>query len=272
MTSSAPFVRTETILDRILAHKWQELNRRRADLPLSQIRAEAESIRPIYDFEATLRETSLIAIIAECKRASPSAGTISEDFDAVRLAKDYQTNGASAISVLTDSKFFGGSIADLQAVREEASLPILRKDFLFDIYQLYESRVAGADAILLIVAALEEGQLRDLLAASNELSFSALVEVHDEEELELALRCGASLVGINNRNLKTFQTDLSTTTRLAPLVPPEVTLVAESGIRSADDVETMAAAGAQAVLVGESLVRSPDLKRTLRSFASVPRQ
>ena len=216
--------------------------------------------------------TDNIAVIAECKRASPSAGIINEDFDPVDLAQRYEACGAAAISVLTDAKFFSGSLEDLRAVRGAVSLPLLRKDFLFDPYQLYEARAAGADAILLIVTALEEGQLRDLLAEARELSLAALVEVHDEWELERALRCGASLIGINNRDLRTFQTDLMTTTKLAPLMPSEITLVAESGIRSVADVSAMAAAGAQAVLIGETLVRAVDLRETLGALASVPRR
>ena len=272
MTAPAPFLRTETILDRILSHKMAELTERQAKLPLAQIRAEAEAAAPTRAFEDGLKATDNIAIIAECKRASPSAGIISENFDPVDLALRYEAYGAAAVSVLTDTKFFGGSLEDLRAVRRAVTLPLLRKDFLFDPYQLYEARAAGADAILLIVAALEEEALRDLLAEAREFSLAALVEVHDEMELERALRCGASLIGINNRDLRTFQTDLRTTMVLAPLIPSEIALVAESGIRSAADVSMMAAAGAQAVLVGESLVRTADLRETLGAFASVPRQ
>ena len=272
MTAPAPFLRTETILDRILTHKMAELAERRTRHSLAQIRAEAEAAAPTRAFEECLMATDNIAVIAECKRASPSAGIINEDFDPVDLAQRYEACGAAAISILTDAKFFGGSLEDLLAVRGAVSLPLLRKDFLFDPYQLYEARAAGADAILLIVAALEKGQLRDLLAEARELSLAALIEVHDETELERALRCGASLIGINNRDLRTFQTDLMTTTKLAPLMPSNITLVAESGIRSVADVSAMATAGAQAVLIGETLVRAADLRETLGALASVPRR
>ena len=272
MTAPAPFLRTETILDRILTHKMAELAERRTRHSLAQIRAEAEAAALTRAFEECLMATDNIAVIAECKRASPSAGIINEDFDPVDLAQRYEACGAAAISILTDAKFFGGSLEDLLAVRGAVSLPLLRKDFLFDPYQLYEARAAGADAILLIVAALEEGQLRDLLAEARELSLAALIEVHDETELERALQCEASLIGINNRDLRTFQTDLMTTTKLAPLMPSNITLVAESGIRSVADVSAMAAAGAQAVLIGETLVRAADLCETLGALASVPRR
>lgn len=272
MNSNVPFVRTETILDRIMSHKWEELQHVKARYPMSQIRAKAESMKSIQDFEAKLRNSHNVAIIAECKRSSPSAGTFKQDFDAVQLAQRYQEYGASAVSVLTDTKFFGGSLSDLEEVSKRVSLPLLRKDFIFDPYQLYEARLAGADAILLIVSALQTELFRDLLCISKELQFSSLVEVHDEYEMEQALLCGATLIGINNRDLKTFKTDLAITLKLAPLVPPEVTLVAESGIRDVNDVYSMATVGAHAVLVGETLVRSSNLNETLQSLSSVPRQ
>lgn len=272
MNPNAPFVRTETILDRIMSHKWEELQQIKARNPMSQIRAKAESMKSIQDFEAKLRNSQNVAIIAECKRSSPSAGTIKQDFDALQLAYWYQEYGAAAVSVLTDTKFFGGSLSDLEEVSRRVSLPLLRKDFIFDPYQLYEARIAGADAILLIVSALETELFRDLLRISKDLQFSSLVEVHNEYEMEQALLCGATLIGINNRDLKTFKTDLAITLKLAPLVPPEVTLVAESGIRNVDDVYSMAKVGAHAVLVGETLVRSSNLSETLQSFSSVPRQ
>lgn len=266
-----PFLQTDSILDRILAHKWEELQQKRSQAPLREIRAAAESLPPSRDFVGQLQKSECVAIIAECKRASPSAGTIQPDFDAVQLAQKYQALGATAVSVLTDREFFGGSLSDLQKVRKKIALPLLRKDFIFDPYQLYESRLSGADAILLIVAALERELLQDLLQLTSELHCTALVEVHEESELELALRCGTRLIGINNRDLRSFQTDLNTSIRLAPLIPEHTTWVAESGIRRKQDVEAMAAAGADAVLVGESLVRSTNLPELLPSFASVPR-
>lgn len=271
MTAPAPFLRTETILDRILTHKASELAAQQQHEPIHHLRAEAEAAPPPLDFLRHLRQGQHLAIIAECKRASPSAGVIRADIDPATLALRYQTGGASAISVLTDGEFFQGSLADLRAVRAAISLPILRKDFLIDPYQLYQARAAGADAILLIVAALADEPLRDLLLLAGELALAPLVEIHDERELERALRCGASLIGINNRDLRTFTTDLMTTTRLARLLPPGITLVAESGIRERADIAAMARAGAHAVLVGETLMRAPNLAETLGEFASVPR-
>ncbi|MCY3836451.1 MAG: indole-3-glycerol phosphate synthase TrpC [Anaerolineaceae bacterium] len=271
MSTRSPFLQTDSILDRILAHKWEELQERRSQVPLHEIRAAAENAPPTRDFVGPLQRTACVAIIAECKRASPSAGTIQQDFDAVQLAQQYHVHGATAVSVLTDREFFGGALSDLQAVRKQVPLPLLRKDFIFDPYQLYESRLSGADAILLIVSAFERERLQDLLQLTRELRCAALVEVHDEAELALAHRCGARLIGINNRDLKSFQTELATSIRLAALVPEDVTWVAESGIRTKKDVEAMAAAGADAVLVGEALVRATDLPVLLPSLASVPR-
>ena len=271
MISNVPFVRTESFLDRIMSHKWEELQQVKARNPMNQIRAKAESMKSIQDFEANLRNSPNVAIIAECKRSSPSAGTFKQDFDAVQLAQSYQEFGASAVSVLTDAKFFGGSLSDLEEVSRCVSIPLLRKDFIFDPYQLYEARLAGADAILLIISAIETERFRELLSLSKDLQFSSLVEVHNEYEMEQALLCGATLIGINNRDLKTFKTDLAITLKLAPQVPPEITLVAESGIRNVDDVYSMATVGAHAVLVGETLVRSSNLSETMQSLSSVPR-
>ena len=265
------FQRTETILDRILERKTLELAKQQQQQPLAHIRSAAENSDLPRPFEQTLRSGKNIAIIAECKRKSPSAGTLHPDFDPLHLASHYERGGVAAISVLTDSEFFGGSLADLQAVKANTALPILRKDFLFDPYQLFEARASGADAVLLIVAALEEDHLKDLLTLSRELSLAALVEVHDETELQSAQKVGATLIGINNRDLRNFQTDLTTTIRLAPLASPATTLVAESGIRNAEDVMIMAKAGADAILVGEALMRASDLPKKLAELTSVSR-
>ncbi len=266
------FVNTDTILDRILERKLEELAERRARAPLATMRARAEaSDYPTRDFAAALRG-DCIALIAEVKRASPSKGLLTRDFAPVLLAGAYAANGAAAVSVLTDEDFFRGSLRYLSAIRRAVALPSLRKDFIIDAYQVYAGRAAGADAILLIVAALDDAQLRDLHALIQELGMAALVEVHNEHELERALRLGAPLIGINNRDLKTFHVDLRTTERLAKLVGDAATLVAESGIFTNSHVRTMAEAGADAVLVGESLIRAPDLASLTRELSSVKRQ
>lgn len=266
-----PFVSTDTILDRILERKLEELAERRAELPLLALRRRAEAgDYPARDFAAALRGDR-ISLIAEVKRASPSKGSLTRDFAPVLLAASYAENGARAVSVLTDEDFFCGSLRYLTAIRRAVSPPILRKDFIIDPYQVYEGRAAGADAILLIVAALDDAQLRDLHALTLALDMAALVEVHNEVEMERALRMGARLIGINNRDLKTFQVDLNTSARLAKLVGDDVLMVAESGIFTSTHVRAMAAAGADAVLVGESLIRAPDLVSLARELSGVER-
>ena len=265
------FVSTDTILDRILERKLEELDQRRAQVSLAEMRRRAEaSDYPTRDFAAALRGDR-IALIAEVKRASPSKGTLTSDFAPVLLAGAYAYNGASAVSVLTDEDFFRGSLHYLTAIRQAGALPILRKDFIIAPYQVYEGRAAGADATLLIVAALDDAQLRDLHALTLALDMAALVEVHNEREMERALRLGATLIGINNRDLKTFHVDLQTTSRLAKLVGDDALLVAESGIFNASHVRTMADSGAAAILVGESLIRAPDLVSLARELSSVER-
>ncbi|MCY4466589.1 MAG: indole-3-glycerol phosphate synthase TrpC [Chloroflexi bacterium] len=265
------FVSTGAILDRILERKLEELAERRAQVPLPEMRRRAEaSDYPARDFAAALRG-DCIALIAEVKRASPSKGLLTSDFAPVLLAGAYAYNGASAISVLTDEDFFRGSLHYLNAIRAAVAPPILRKDFIIDPYQVYEGRAAGADAILLIVAALDDAQLRDLHALTRALDMAALVEVHNELEMERALHLGATLVGINNRDLKTFHVDLHSTARLAKLVGKDALLVAESGIFNRCHVRAMAEAGADAILVGESLITASDLVSLARELSSVER-
>ena len=264
-----------TILDEIFAHKRDELAGRKQARPLAAVRAAAEQTAPPLDFVAGLRRNGGMAVygacpalIAEIKHASPSRGILAPDFDAPRLARIYIDNGAAAISVLTDEHYFKGQLDYLRQVASlSPRLPLLRKDFLYDPYQLYEARSAGADAVLLIAAALEPGLLRDLHALAIELGMAPLVEVHDREELQIALACDPILVGINNRDLRDFSVSLETTLRLKQHVPPQVCLVAESGIHTPQDVERLAAAGVDAILVGEALVTARDIAGKVRSLA-----
>ena len=269
MTSA--FVATDTVLDKILARKVEELDEQRRSTTLAEIRRRAEAApHQPYDMIEALRG-DCVALIAEVKCASPSKGLLSTDFAPVMIAATYANNGASAISVLTDQDFFSGSLDYLRAVRRAVDLPLLRKDFTIDSYQVYEGRAAGADAILLIVAALSDAQLHDLYALTIALGMAPLVEVHNEWEMERALRLGAKLIGINNRDLKTFKVDLNTTARLARMVDEDVLLVAESGISSAADAREMGRLGAQAILVGESLIKAPDMVSLTRELSSQPR-
>ncbi len=260
------FVKTDTILDKILAQKLNELGDN-----LAEVARRAREAAPARDFAGALRRET-VALIAEVKHASPSKGILIENFDPVALGTTYAANGAAAISVLTDEQFFKGSLAHLSSVRAAVSIPVLRKDFIIDPYQVYEARAAGADAALLIVAALEDAQLADLHALIRELGMAALVEVHNEAELERALKLKAELIGVNNRDLKTFHEDLGTTARVAALVPENVTLVAESAIRSAADVHKMGELGAHAVLVGEGLVKAGSIAEQVQLFSSQPRR
>jgi len=270
------YIKTDTILDKILAHKRQEITESMQQegysdgFPswLAQVEHDAAEADPPRDFIGALNKDT-VALIAEVKKASPSKGVLIEDFDPVRLATTYADNGASAISVLTDEQFFQGHLRYLREVHAAVQVPLLRKEFIIDRYQVTEARAASADAVLLIVAALDDAKLADLHAQITDYGMVALVEVHNEGEMERALKLGATLIGINNRDLKTFDVDLNTTARLAALVPDDVTLVAESGISSGADVARMGAHGASAVLVGESLVKAgDDLAATVRTFSS----
>ena len=254
-----------TVLDEILAHKRGELKQAQDRLPPAVLaeRAARTSEAP-RGFRRALEAAEAPVVIAELKRRSPSRGEIRPDFDPVACARDYAAGGAAALSVLTDERYFGGRLEYLAKVRAAVALPLLRKDFLIDPYQLDEARAAGADAVLLIVAALGAGALGALLAHARAGGLDALVEVHDEGELERALEAGADLVGVNNRDLRSFVTDLTVTERLAPRVPPGVLLVAESGISVPADLERLARAGARAFLVGESLMREAEPGRALR--------
>ncbi|MGN6520134.1 MAG: indole-3-glycerol phosphate synthase TrpC [Dokdonella sp.] len=249
------------ILNRILARKVEEIAERSARQPLAELSAQVADLPPTRGFAAAIEaklEAGLPAVIAEVKKASPSQGVIRAEFDPAAIAASYAAAGAACLSVLTDADFFQGSEACLQQARAACGLPVLRKDFTIDAYQVYEARVVGADAILLIVAALGDAALLELALLAAELDLDVLVEVHDEDELERALDIPAPLVGINNRNLRTFETSLETTLRLRGRVDEGRVLVTESGIHVPADVTRLREAGVGAFLVGEAFMRAPD--------------
>jgi len=258
-----------TVLGDILARKALEVASRRRTTPEAELAARAGGAPPARSLAASLSPPGgPVRVVAEVKRASPSAGSIDATLDAPAQALRYASGGAVAISVLTDGPGFGGSLEDLEAVRAAVSVPLLRKDFILERYQLLEARVAGADAALLIVAALPGELLRRRLDDCEELGLSALVEVHDLAEAERAVASGARIVGVNNRDLRTFRVDLAASERVIPSLPPGVLAVAESGIRGPAEVRRLRACGAANFLVGEALVRAPDPGALLREFAS----
>lgn len=258
-----------TILDTILARKHEEVAARRARLPLDELRArvvDAPPLRGFADAVAAKIASGQPAVIAEVKKASPSKGVIRADFDPAAIARSYADGGAACLSVLTDIDFFQGSDAYLQQARAACGLPVLRKDFVVDAYQLYEARVLGADCVLLIAAALDDARLSEFAFIAAELGMDVLVEVHDLDELERALPVPARLLGINNRNLKTFDVSLQTTLDLQAAVPADRVLVTESGILAPADVALMRGAGVHAFLVGEAFMRQPDPGAALRDL------
>ena len=234
-------------------------------MPVAALKQRPWFSRPTRGFAAAVAGDSR-RIVAEIKRASPSQGLIRADFDPVRIARDFSANGASALSVLTEEKYFHGSLDYLEAIKDAVARPLLRKDFTLDGYHIVEARSFGADAILLIVALLPRPLLQELIAQAAELSLDALIEVHTEDELETALDAGARLVGINNRDLKTFEVRLETTERLLPLIPVGVTVVCESGLREPRDLARIEALGAHAFLIGETFMRAPDPGAKLKEF------
>ena len=261
---------TPDILKKIVEHKQGEVAAARAATPLAELKAripdQEEQPRGFGRALRTAAASGWTAVIAEVKKGSPSKGVIRADFDPLDIAGIYEAHGATCLSVLTDEHFFLGHLRFLALIREQVRLPLLRKDFIFDPYQVYEARVAGADAVLLIAAMLELDQLRDLAALARELALDVLLEVHDEREMETALRTDVELVGINNRDLRTFVTDLGTTERLAQLVPDDRLIVAESGVNCRNDVLRLSRAGAGAFLVGESLMREADIGAKLKEL------
>ena len=266
----APTAATGTILDKIMAHTASDLADRKVRLPLGELERHAQDRPAPLSLRSALSEPG-VAVIAEIKRASPSRGRFPVEIDPALVAASYLDGGAAALSVLTDGPFFQGSLDDLRTAAEvahqrPAPAPVLRKDFMLDPYQVVEARAFGTDAILLIVAALSDSQLVELHAVAVEQGMDSLVEVHDEAELARAAAMGATLIGINNRDLRSFVVDLAVTERLAPLAPPGTVLVGESGIFTAADVERLGRAGVSAVLVGESLIVAPDRSAAVRGL------
>ena len=248
-----------TVLDEIVASKREEIGRAKVAVPEAALRERLADAPSVRDFLARLGRPGRIRLIAEVKKASPSAGVIRADFQPAEIARIYQRHGADCISVLTDRPYFQGSLDDLRQVRAAVDLPVLRKDFIIDTYQVVEARAAGADAVLLIAECLDDAALQELHDAVIELGMTPLVELFDPANLPRVLAVGARLVGINNRDLRTFKTDLEHTLRLRRQIPDDRLVVGESGIRTRQDVERLEAAGVSAILVGETLMASPDV-------------
>jgi indole-3-glycerol phosphate synthase len=261
---------TPDILKNIVAYKREEICAAKLSAPINELLARIADLEDVpRGFERHLREavaSDWTAIIAEVKKGSPSKGVIRADFDPLEIAEIYQNNGAVCLSVLTDEHFFLGHLRYLAMIREAVSLPLLRKDFICDTYQIYEARSAGADAILLIAAMLDLNQLNEFYAAAKEIHLDVLLEVHDEGEMEKALQTGCNLIGVNNRNLRTFETDLGTTARLARMMPADRLLVAESGINNRADIVRLQADGAGAFLIGEAMMREDDIGAKLQEL------
>lgn len=255
-----------SILNRIVAYKRQEIDAARRRVPEAQLEKRAAEAPPFRDFRAALESTPGVAIIAELKKASPSSGLLRADFDPVSIARIYERNGAACISVLTDEPSFQGHLHNLTLIRAEVSRPLLRKDFILDRYQLLEARAAGADAVLLIAEILDYAALPRLLRQAGELGLQALVELYESDNLPRVLDSGARLIGINNRDLRTFETRLQHTLELAASLPAGVCLVSESGIRTRGDLELLQAAGVRAALIGETLMRAGDIGAKLREL------
>ncbi len=256
------------ILEKIVIDNQLELETRKRIAPLAELQRVALEQPPPLDFTSALRD-GRIKLIAEVKKASPSRGMIRPAFNPVEIAQIYASNGASAISVLTEAQYFHGSLDHLKDIRNALGNkrpPLLRKDFLVDPYQIYESRAYGADSLLLITAILKPEKLQELLGLSHELNMSCLVEVHNEAEVEIALRSGARIIGINNRDLSTFTVDFTTTERLRPLIPPDRIVVSESGIKNHSDLEKLRQWGVDAVLIGECLMSAPDIAAKMKEL------
>lgn len=260
-----------SILAEIIKNKKREVKRKKKEIPISELLFMIQSLPLPCSFTKGLNHDNTVAIIAEIKKSSPSAGILRQHFNPVSIAKSYEKNGARAISILTEENFFGGNLKILNKVREEIKLPLLRKDFIIDPYQVIESRANGADAVLLILGILSETQCAELVVATRELKLNLLVEVHTAKELERALNYGFSLIGINNRNLNTFEVNLNTTEKLVSVVPKDVILVSESGIKNKKDIEKLGQLGVDAVLIGETIMRQDDVGAAVKQFVGVPK-
>ncbi len=255
-----------TILDEIATYTIKRIATEKEQLPFNALKRSAlELPRMDFPFERALSKAEL-SFILECKKASPSKGMIAEDFPYLAIAKDYEEAGCDAISVLTEPKWFLGKNEYLKEIASSVHVPVLRKDFVVDPYMLYEAKILGASAVLLIVSILSEKQLREYIRICDELGLSALVEIHDEAEADTAVNAGARLIGVNNRNLKDFSVDTNTAQRLRNLIPKDILFVSESGVKNADDIRHIRESGADAVLIGETMMRSPDKKSTLASL------
>ncbi|MGR3453174.1 indole-3-glycerol phosphate synthase TrpC [Pseudooceanicola sp.] len=259
---------TDTVLDRIKAYKLEEIAADKAAKPLEAVEDEARAAPPVRPFVQALHEAAIrgYGLIAEIKKASPSKGLIREDFDPATLAAAYEAGGAACLSVLTDTPSFQGAKAFLTEARAACELPVLRKDFIFDPYQVAEARALGADCILLILASIDDAQAAELEAAAEEWNMDVLIEVHDEAELERAAKLNSHLVGINNRDLRTFETSLDVTKRLARMAPEDKILVSESGLSTPEDLADIARFGARCFLIGESLMRQADVAQATRDL------
>ncbi len=255
------------MLDKIIAQKREEVEQRKKVATTGYLQERITNQKPALDIAPALKSDH-IRLIAEVKQASPSRGVLSHNFNSTELARTYAEGGAAAISVLTEANYFMGSIEHLAAIKEVVGLPLLRKDFIFDPYQVYESRAYGANALLLIAAILSQGQLEELVSLSHSLGLKCLVEVHNEGEVERAILSKSEIIGINNRDLNTFAVDINTTRRLRPLIPKEKIVVSESGIKSRKDMEKLAKWGVDAVLVGEALVTAGDVRAKMKELLS----
>ena len=255
------------MLDKIIAQKREDVEQRKKVASMTYLQERIASQKPPLDLSLALKGDH-IRLIAEVKHASPSRGMLSANFNPIELAQTYAEGGAAAISVLTEANHFMGSIEHLAAIKEVVGLPLLRKDFIFDHYQVYESRGYGADALLLIAAILSQEQLKELVSLSHSLGLKCLVEVHNRGEIEKAVLSGAEIIGINNRDLNTFTIDITTTRRLRPLIPNEKIVVSESGIRSKRDIEKLEGWEVDAVLVGEALVTAGDIRTKIKELLS----